>query len=100
MGLAPSPLAAQQPPATKDAMAKDGMAKDAMGHDAIAPHGSFSGVGGHKAGGSYTVTTEGGTTRLALSDDFPTSRASPSCCSGARSTRWRWARPSWRRTTA
>jgi len=55
-----------------DAMAKDEMGKDAMGKDAMAmaPHGAFAGLDGHKAGGTFEITTAGGKSELRLGKDF------------------------------
>jgi pentapeptide MXKDX repeat protein len=79
----PAPLAAQQDQMQHgemqhDEMKKDAMAKDAMGKDAMAmdhgammlPHGTFAAAGGHKAGGSFALSTAGGKTQLKLGDDF------------------------------
>ncbi len=56
----------------KDAMGKDAMSKDAMGKDAMAmaPHGTFAGREGHKAGGTFEITTAGGKSELRLGKDF------------------------------
>ncbi|HEU5169679.1 MAG TPA: DM13 domain-containing protein [Gemmatimonadales bacterium] len=57
--LAGAPLAAQE----RDA---------AMGQDAMMkpPQGTFAGAEGHRANGSYQITTAGGRTRLELGADF------------------------------
>jgi pentapeptide MXKDX repeat protein len=58
---------------SKDAMGKDGMAMD---HGMMMlPRGTFAGSGGHKAGGSFTVTAEGGKTVFKLGSDFSVEKA-------------------------
>jgi pentapeptide MXKDX repeat protein len=80
LALGASPLAAQQDKMQHDEMKKDAMGKgDAMGKDdamamdhgmAMLPHGTFSGTDGHKAGGSFSLASEGGKTVLKLGTDF------------------------------
>lgn len=70
IGLAVTPLAAQDTMAKdKDAMAKDAMMKD-HGAMAMAPHGTFAGAEGHRARGSYEIVTADGATQLKLGSDF------------------------------
>jgi hypothetical protein len=89
-GLGTAPLAAQDSTPRHDGMAGHGMAghgmADSMADHGMAEHGmmqdamgitsrgTFSGAEGHRAKGSFEITTTSGTTRVALGDDFSVQR--------------------------
>jgi pentapeptide MXKDX repeat protein len=78
-GMGKDAMAGHDAAMSHDAMG-DGssMGLGAMGHDAMpaAAHGAFVGAAGRKVAGSFTVVTEGGRSRVQLSDDFRAPRGS------------------------